>query len=466
MYLNVLADQFLMRTIYHWDRETRQLLWGIPRRPVRYSDTESEPADTNLEDEDDDDDNNEDARPDTQEDEPENDEDEEAQSFEPDYYEAEYEVYYSSDDEKASDNDYYSDYDSEPDEPLKVQIDRDEMACMSLACAFGDLEIINQILENDHITLDGEMRLYPLGHPLQAAVRQDQKDIVRILLDRGSEIERRDVSEADYNLLEDAVLSNRLDMLRMLLEFAKTTDNFKQVCEWALCMACYCGNVEAFKVLLEEYGPPWPGQQKRESALVFLACWASSLPLVQHLFSRYPGLDPNSRWRCAMYRCSSDSNPRFTTWVGVAASRGNVPLVQFLLDRGGDPNLALSAAAAGGSVRCLELLVKAGATWDPNGRGHGRRHPLAAAGLGGQYPAAIEFLLENGFSPMDDPTHRFVTTDKLDDEERRDRSPKYKLGKVHDHRPWERCYACIVEILIPREYDFKTAQDWAWRRVP
>ncbi|GKZ38746.1 hypothetical protein AbraIFM66950_011182 [Aspergillus brasiliensis] len=268
------------------------------------------------------------------------------------------------------------------------------------------------------------------GFPLRAATIANQPEIVRYLLEKGADPNIRDEELGDP--LQAAASSGNLDIMLLLLSHNASVNGRGGHFGNALQAACFNGHEQAVRLLLDHGAAlnrsesnVGAGKWRYRDALQ-AAVYAGHENIVKLLLTAGANLNPGRFDR--VYPCSIPEKskrialpgPRAGAWfldhptelgpLEVAARRGNIGLVEFLLDQGanidvqdaysedneyhtGSAYTALQIAAFWGHTAVVECLLDRGA--DANAVRQTLGTPLHAALEGGHFDVA-DMLLSGG----------------------------------------------------------------------
>jgi ankyrin repeat protein len=233
------------------------------------------------------------------------------------------------------------------------------------------------------------------GDPmLLLAVRKEQTDVARALIDGGADVNRPGV-EGKTPLHVAVGDENSTDLLRLLLERGADPDAHSAEGWTPLLNATSWGYADQALVLLEHGADPNKTPSGWKSTALHYAIAKDMTEVVRALLER--GADPNAR----------DGNG-YTTLVA-AAHAGNVELCQTLIDKGADVNLssdtgwnALFTAVDNGNLAVTRFLISKGARVDAVQNDGWSLFHMAAAN--GNVPM-LEFLLEQLPEGLEYKTH-------------------------------------------------------------
>ncbi|GLA57796.1 hypothetical protein AtubIFM55763_003038 [Aspergillus tubingensis] len=260
------------------------------------------------------------------------------------------------------------------------------------------------------------------GFPLRAATIANQLDIARYFLDKGVDPNLRDEELGDP--LQAAASSGNLDMMLLLLSHNASVDGCGGHFSNALQAACFNGHEQAVRLLID-HGASLNHKSRYRDALQ-AAVYGGHERIVEILLVAGARLNPGRRGRA--YLCAFDDWTERIALPGtrkgcgeldiptdlgpleVAARRGDVKLVELLLDKGAtidarDANdqdneyikgcayTALQIAAFWGHLAVVECLLARGANIDAVRQTLGT--PLQAALEGGHFDIA-DVLLSRG----------------------------------------------------------------------
>jgi ankyrin repeat protein len=241
---------------------------------------------------------------------------------------------------------------------------------LAAAAQSGNLEIVGFLLDNGaQIDMGGRF-----GCPLAVAAGARHKAMVELLIHRGANINAQD--ENGETALGHAVSGGDLDIVRFLLRNNANVNLGENDC-CPLRISASRGQPEIFHLLLE-YGA--------ELSCVNMGVAATGGNVAIMQFCLENGGDVNER----------DVNNGCA--LQTAAFMGHTEAVRFLLDHGADPNIrggqsgnALQAAVRADSVDIVEMLLDAGAE-DIEDRIWGSALKTANDSLGGNRMLIIQAL--------------------------------------------------------------------------
>ena len=287
-----------------------------------------------------------------------------------------------------------------------------EPGMVSLAVANGHTCVVQHLIQQ-----------YPhgsviLSKSLVIAVKKGLKSIVELLLDNGADIETQD-SRPGWPL-RAAVASGNLDLLKLLLERGANINSDGGQGNSLRC-AAYDGNLQVIQYLIE-YG----ANPKLDGALQD-AAMNGHIPVIEELLAVGANINSRGQMGSALDCAITGGHPdtvRLLLERGASASEvieteegktspwpnpllhasrnrnGDFHIVKLLLDAGADPNassilwgnfrLPLHAAAKMGNIDILQVLLEHGAKVNAQAEdGFGAIHFAAQSG----YHDALQFLL-------------------------------------------------------------------------
>ena len=232
---------------------------------------------------------------------------------------------------------------------------RGAILTLETAAMLGDTERVREFLKKG---IDGQDN----GQALVWASRQGHLQVVKLLLDRGADVNAKgelgrtalmEASGRETELME-ASESGHLEIVKFLLAKGADVNAQKDLGRWtALMSAAAGGNVEIVQALLDKGADINAKNYQGWTPLM----WASEeghLQAVKLLLDKGADVNAKDEW----------GNTALTS----AAQRGNVEMVQALLDKGPDINpkddegwTPLMWAAAGGNVEIVQALLDKGA---------------------------------------------------------------------------------------------------------
>ncbi|KAK2879444.1 hypothetical protein FQN49_000879 [Arthroderma sp. PD_2] len=264
------------------------------------------------------------------------------------------------------------------------------MSALHLACFYnGDLEVVKFLLDHGAEVNILDRDRAGNSYPLHWAANKDRADIVKLLLDRGAERDRKGFDGRNalgmvlyYSLSPRPVEEKQMETIKVLLDYGFSVDESGMLFEAVLSRDQYL-----IKFLLDHGGSINPANPKDPSLLGHAAGF-TDYKTVKFLLDNGAVLDN-----------PTDGSP--SSVLVSAASTGNPSVVQLLLDSA-DPeivrksNRAISSAAASGHLKVVEMLLASNMSLD-NDNAIGYQSPLHAACFTNQpSPELVTFLLSQG----------------------------------------------------------------------
>lgn len=295
------------------------------------------------------------------------------------------------------------------------------------ASVSGNIQIVQMLLDQG-AGVNSEGRVF--GSALQAAAQSNHVDVIRLLLDHGADVEgsrsdgltllqtaahegnveivKRLIEHgADVNAatdhskygtpLQEASYQGHLDVVRVLLHGGADINVRHKIHGTALKNAVNWDRMAVVEVLLNAGAESTAEDGVLDSALQ-AACGFKHFPrspdlrLIQFLLDK--GADPNAQ------------NERHDTLLYMACSRGELAVATMLLTHGADPDIqggklgtALAAASYKGSMKLVQTLLAHGA--DVNSQGGWYGNALQSSCYSRSYvldPGLIQLLLDKGAS--------------------------------------------------------------------
>ena len=253
-----------------------------------------------------------------------------------------------------------------------------------MACGLGDLDVVTTLLSEHDVEINPteEYEVLFLSFPIRAAVRGGHKAVIDYLLQHGSGVEAATLDPPFWTILDDAILNREPTMLALLLEKGLTFP-VREPCagiellgsahEAALSFAAYQDNDVAFNMLVERGPIKAPFPEPLQRLVLMAACEGRSMAIARRIFDLHPALDPNYYLKgyIGRRRMQPPFDGKRQCPIQAAAHWGSMPLVQLLLDHGAELDWAddcrrsaLYRAADQSYVRCVDMLLRAGADAD------------------------------------------------------------------------------------------------------
>lgn len=282
-----------------------------------------------------------------------------------------------------------------------------------LASMGGWEHTVEGLLNQDPDSID-EFGSGIYGSALRVACHYHQIDIVRILLERGADVNlvSGTSDDDDYGTaLMTALIGDHYDLLEVLFEydadpnvqvayavyeiFPEHGDNQTSIYgvdTYPLICASLCGFEGSVRILLDKGALPNKTDEWGNSALYY-ACWRGHYKIVDLLLSHMANID--------------GLNPLGATPFYAACESGCNEVIRLLLERsqivnagilisGGKCGSALQTASFWGRLDAVKLLCSYGA--DPN-QSEGDYGPALHAASSRGHLRVVELLLDNGADP-------------------------------------------------------------------
>ncbi|XP_069559987.1 B-cell lymphoma 3 protein homolog [Brachyistius frenatus] len=129
-------------------------------------------------------------------------------------------------------------------------LDRNGQTTLHLCCEYDQRDCLSVVLSLSSSSTCLEIRNYEGLSPLHLAVLQGHKDLARMLLDAGADINAMDVKSGQSPLMH-AVESNNSDMVHFLIETGCDVNSQSYSGNTALHSACGRGHVDTVRLLLK-----------------------------------------------------------------------------------------------------------------------------------------------------------------------------------------------------------------------
>ncbi|KAJ7269755.1 ankyrin repeat-containing domain protein [Mycena rebaudengoi] len=262
---------------------------------------------------------------------------------------------------------------------LRVNWFRKELSPLELCAEEGYVEGVCALLENGA----------DMGAALQSATSGGHVAMVRLLLDKGANIDLHDANRA--TALHIASRAGRVEIVRLLLERGAGVNICSKRGETALSAITTsesgptAGNVEIVRLLLAA-GADANAHNEQDGTVLWIASVRGHVEIVRLLLENGAELDAHDE--------------EHGTALYGAAMTGHAEVVRLLLERGADINAraeqtstVLQAAGWGGDIEVVRLLLEKGA--DINAQGGEYGSALHGASSYGNFEL-VHFLLQNG----------------------------------------------------------------------
>ncbi|XP_068592554.1 B-cell lymphoma 3 protein homolog [Cebidichthys violaceus] len=129
-------------------------------------------------------------------------------------------------------------------------LDRNGQTALHLCCEYDQRDCLSVVLSHSQSSTCLEIRNYEGLSPLHLAVLRGQKDLGRMLLDAGADINAMDIKSGQSPLMH-AVESNNADMVHFLIERGCDVNSQSYSGNTALHSACGRGQVDTARLLLK-----------------------------------------------------------------------------------------------------------------------------------------------------------------------------------------------------------------------
>lgn len=129
-------------------------------------------------------------------------------------------------------------------------LDRNGQTAIHLCCEYDQRDCLSVVLLRSSASSCLEIRNYEGLTPLHLAVLRGHKDLARMLLDAGADINAMDIKSGQSPLMH-AVESNNADMVRFLIESGCDVNSQSYSGNTALHGACGRGQVDTVRMLLK-----------------------------------------------------------------------------------------------------------------------------------------------------------------------------------------------------------------------
>lgn len=255
-----------------------------------------------------------------------------------------------------------------------------------LAARHGDPEKLRRQLKRgvpvDHAVTTGQDEIRGTT-PLMWAARAGQLEAIRLLLDRGADVNVTDAN--GKSALMWAASYDRAKAIRLLAEAGAELDGRDRYGRTALARACFLtGRPNAVKALIEAGADLDPLDQMGGVPLAW-AAWFGPSEIVQMLVEAGAYVNPEITLPPIVRACfkgdlesvrilvaaGADINPKGMPLLSQAANSGNADLVRFLLEHGAPLSVAdedgwspLQYAVNNSDLETVRVLLEAGA--DPH----------------------------------------------------------------------------------------------------
>lgn len=222
---------------------------------------------------------------------------------------------------------------------------------MNLACANGLLTIVNLLLRNG-AKVDEEIA--PKRTSLNFATIYRHKDVVACLLDHGADINLTDLNGCTP--LRHACSQQHLEIAIFLLDKGADPTIADNETSTRLYWACQTGSLALISLLVEKGAKKTINTARNDGATPLYVCSECSQPKIATYLLENGARD------------SVNVKYKGNTSLHVAAAKGNIEVLQLLLDHGADlgatrtdGRTAFHDAATWGNVEAVKLMLKNGA---------------------------------------------------------------------------------------------------------
>jgi hypothetical protein len=148
------------------------------------------------------------------------------------------------------------------------------MAALYSACCLGDLVRVRSLLDDGADLHQGNDSM------LLCACRKGHVEVIKLLLDRGAEVDR--VDSNGFTALGWACRKGHVEVIKLLLDRGAKVDRAGSDGSTALRRACHGGHVEVVKLLLEHGASPdltaLPGLPFTDPTKAILHQWSTATP--------------------------------------------------------------------------------------------------------------------------------------------------------------------------------------------
>lgn len=223
--------------------------------------------------------------------------------------------------------------------------------------------------------------------PLYAASANGHLGMVKLLLDKGANVERLAWAPGIYPLCA-AATNGHVEVVKLLLENGASDGDQNKLEPTALMLAAKSGHMDIVEILLNKGSDINASDGHLGSGTALSqAVERGHLDIVKLLMSRGAGLDPKRRDGSTLLMVAVQANSSAlihlfldkgikinsvgeygSTALKIAVKQGNPDVVRMLLDAGADPNAtsaeyptALAIAAKDGNLDLVRVLLAAGA---------------------------------------------------------------------------------------------------------
>lgn len=269
--------------------------------------------------------------------------------------------------------------------------DRDNQTALILAVRAGNLKMVNFLLANNANVNALDAKDFS---PLCFAAIWGNTSLVNTLINHGAKVSHE--TKIQTTPLFYAAIGGHFQVVETLLKNGASVNVTWQMKTTPLLAAAQRGHFNVVEILLSPGFEEDYVLQPMDNAVLVLAAEKGELQIVNRLIDK--GADINLR------------NPHCMTPLILVAGRGNLELVERLIGKGAnvnenvDGNTALIAAVQNGHYQIIAALLAAGA--DPNQRSQLYVNALILA-VEKKFVDIVALLLQNRANPNEhSPTHR------------------------------------------------------------